>query len=578
MQILDGNLLFSATDLVNFLGCKHATYLDLGDLTDSVEIFQRDAATDLIFEKGLEHERRYLALLKGQGFVVVEMPGEGFDLPERTELTRAAIRAGAEVIYQAALVVPPWLGYADFLERVKEASNLGPWNYEAVDTKLPRTPKPAHIIQLTSYSRLIGNEQGGQPVRMHVQLGNGERVSPRVADFIHYHSVAQRRLEAFANRPPEVSVGEPCGHCRICRWQRRCDSEWEATDHLTLVAGITRHQIRRLWETGISTVRALAALPIGSRVTGIQPDTLDRLRHQAALQTAKRDTDSNFVETLPLIAGKGFARLPYPHAGDIFFDMEGTQFFDGGSLEYLFGVITVDDGEPRFTAFWAHNRQAEKFAFEAAMDFITTRLAAHPDAHVYHYASYEEIALKRLAMIHGTREAQLDDLLRRRKLVDLYKVVREGVRISERGYSLKNVEVFLGGDRAGIVKTALDSRVVYDQWQQTGHQALLDQIGAYNEADCRSLLMCRDWLLLLRPSEVSWFGTADSADADVTAVDPEKAAKRKEAEDRSAALVKALVDGAAEPDREWRELAGKLLDFHKREANRNGGPCSIDRT
>jgi len=46
------------------------------------------------------------------------------------------------VIYQAALVVPPWLGFADFLERVDEASNLGAWSYEPVDTKLSRTAKP----------------------------------------------------------------------------------------------------------------------------------------------------------------------------------------------------------------------------------------------------------------------------------------------------------------------------------------------------------------------------------------------------------------------------------------------------
>jgi uncharacterized protein len=144
--------------------------------------------------------------------------------------------------------------------------------------------------------------------------------------------------------------------------------------------------------------------------------------------------------------------------------MEGALFFEDSSLEYLFGFITVDDGEPRFTAYWAHDREAEKRAFEAAMDFIATRLEADPDAFVYHYANYEETALKRLAMAHGTREVQLDDLLRRRKLVDLYKVVRESVRISEPGYSLKNAEVFFGGDRAGVVKTALDSMVVYDQW------------------------------------------------------------------------------------------------------------------
>jgi predicted RecB family nuclease len=566
MQILAGKLLLSATDLVNFLGCKHASFLDLRDLTDPVVISERDAATVLIFEKGIEHEKRHLASLKARGLDVVEVPGEGFDLAERTALTRAVMRAGAEVIYQAALVVPPWLGYADFLKRVEGASNLGAWSYEALDTKLSRTGKPEHVIQLASYSRLIGDEQGRMPTEMHVQLGNNEKVPLRVADFIHYHSIAQRRLETFANQPPEVSTGEPCGHCRTCRWSDRCGAGWEAADHLTLVANITRNQIRRLWEGGISTVRALAALPAGSRVPGIQSETLDRLRHQATLQTAKRDTNADYVETLPVVAGKGFARLPRPHAGDIFFDMEGSQFFEDRSLEYLFGFITVDDGEPRFTAYWAHDREAEKRAFEAAVDFIATRLAAHPEAFVYHYANYEETALKRLAMVHGTREAQLDGLLRHRKLVDLYKVVRESVRISEPGYSLKDVEAFFAGDRAGEVKTALDSMIVYDQWQQTGNQALLDQIGAYNEADCRSLLMCRDWLLRLRPSEVPWFGTEAAADTGVFAEDPTRAAKKNEDEERNAALVARLMDSVTEMDREWRELAGQLVDFHKREA------------
>ena len=36
--------------------------------------------------------------------------------------------------------------------------------------------------------------------------------------------------------------------------------------------------------------------------------------------------------------------------------------------------------------------------FEEAIDFIAARLEKHPDAFVYHYANYEESALKRLAM------------------------------------------------------------------------------------------------------------------------------------------------------------------------------------
>src|SRR5262249_54805240 len=153
---------------------------------------------------------------------------------------------------------------------------------------------------------------------------------------------AQRRLERFVNQPPEASTGEPCGHCPTCRWRGRCEADWEAADHLTLVANITRHQIRRLWEAGISTVRGLAGVPEGLRIPGIQRDTLNRLRHQATLQIAKRDTGENQCHLLPPVAGKGFARLPRPDPGDIFFDMEGYPFFDDRSnLEYLFGFVTM---------------------------------------------------------------------------------------------------------------------------------------------------------------------------------------------------------------------------------------------
>jgi hypothetical protein len=92
MQFLDGKLLFSASDLINFLGCKHATYLDLGDLNHPVTILERDAATLLIFEKGIEHEKRYLAALKARAVSVVEITAEDFDIPERTRLSREAIR------------------------------------------------------------------------------------------------------------------------------------------------------------------------------------------------------------------------------------------------------------------------------------------------------------------------------------------------------------------------------------------------------------------------------------------------------------------------------------------------------
>jgi len=206
---------------------------------------------------------------------------------------------------------------------------------------------------------------------------------------------------------------------------------------------------------------------------------------------------------------RGFARLPKANAGDLFFDIEGDPLFDDGPLDYLFGFDYIDGGETKFTAFWAHSREEEKKAFQQLMDFITSRLARYPDAHVYHYASYEETALKRLAMLHGTREVEVDNLLRGRRLIDLYKVVRDGMRISEPAYSIKNLETFYWPKRQETIKGGGDSIVAYEQWRAVGDKRLLQQILDYNEVDCKSTRGCRDWLLSLRPLEVEWFVPPD---------------------------------------------------------------------
>lgn len=43
---------------------------------------------------------------------------------------------------------------------------------------------------------------------------------------------------------------------------------------------------------------------------------------------------------------------------------------------------------------------------------------------------------------HGVREADLDQLLRGERFVDLYAAVRQGMRISKPSYSIKKLEAF----------------------------------------------------------------------------------------------------------------------------------------
>src|SRR3546814_16436649 len=87
MQRWNGSTLFSASDLVNFMGCTHATFLDLRNLSPPVAFPPDDEQVALLQEKGLAQERDYLAHLKAEGRTVVEIAGDA-SVEETDERTR----------------------------------------------------------------------------------------------------------------------------------------------------------------------------------------------------------------------------------------------------------------------------------------------------------------------------------------------------------------------------------------------------------------------------------------------------------------------------------------------------------
>jgi uncharacterized protein len=557
----DGSYLFSPTDLVNFLGCSHCTVLDLRSFSDLLE---RDEVSDsemLLRRKGEEHEATYLQILKDEGKTVADIPKD-IPIADRSRLTREAMRKGAAVVYQAALLGENWGGFADFLIKTDSPSVLGAFSYEAADTKLARHPRVKDLIQLGVYSSLLANRQGAQPAQAQIVLGDRSTASFMVSDCASYVRHAMQRLEDFAASPPSGSYPEPCSHCSTCHWKETCAAQWQNDDHLSLVANIRRTQAAKLERAGVNTVAQLAALSPETRVPDLHPQLLQRLRAQAALQEHKRRTGENKFELIDGEPGRGFSRLPKPDPGDLFFDMEGDPLYPNG-LEYLFGICLLNDGKLEFQAFWAHDHKEERATFGKFMDFLFHHLAAHPRAYVYHYNHYETTALKRLACRYAVAEHQLDDLLRRMKFVDLYKVAREAIRVSEPAYSIKNLETFYMGKRDGDVATAADSIVVYNRWRETGGSELLKQIANYNEVDCISTNKLRDWLLTHRPQSVVWFGgPPPPADAQGAA---DKTAARIQHEERYADFQRRLLNAATDGESDYRRHLADLLDFHARE-------------
>src|SRR5580692_9042429 len=186
MRILEREVLLSASDLMRFMSCKHATALDLryargeplepADDTEDAKILQK---------QGDDHESRYLSKLKEEGRSVIEFGRDG-GLAAAAQATRTALLQGPDVLFQGAFFASPWGGWSDFLVRMKKPSALGEFSYEVVDTKLKRKPDPKHILQLVLYSDLLAEVQGAEPEYAHIELGNGERFSFRLKEYSAY--------------------------------------------------------------------------------------------------------------------------------------------------------------------------------------------------------------------------------------------------------------------------------------------------------------------------------------------------------------------------------------------------------
>ncbi|MGD8149570.1 TM0106 family RecB-like putative nuclease [Ornithinimicrobium sp. Y1694] len=555
MFFRDDRLVLSATDVTRHVGCAHATTLELDVARGVLEVPEvEDASLQLVSALGTSHEEGFRETLRQQGRQVVDIPPVG-SYREREVATLEAMRAGAEVIYQATLFDGAWLGHADFLIRAERPSELGGWSYDIADTKLSRHLSVTALLQMAGYAERLAQLQGAPVETLTVVSGDGTMHPFRPVDVLSYARRVRSGLTGFL-AAGERTAPVPTAACGRCRWLEVCTAQWEAQEDLSRVAGMRGDQRQALIDAGITTMAALAAADPEDLRGVLSSRVRDRLQGQAQIQVARRESGQPAYRFLRPETRRGLQRLPLPDEGDVYLDFEGDPFADGGQgREYLAGVWTR---EGVFHEWWAHSAEEEATLTRELLEWLVQRWERHPGMHVYHYAAYEVTALKRMTMQHSTGASELDQLLRGERFVDLYQVVRQGLLLSTPSYSIKKVEDFYWGQARtaaeGEVADGMASVVEYERWLAEGRvdQGVLDAIRRYNEEDVRSTLALHEWLEerraeLARDHELTRYeGPPKKETVDTPAMLEEQAMARR------------LVEGG-------HELLAGLVGWHRRE-------------
>lgn len=531
MQYIDGQWIVSPQDIVAEFECDHRVALDVARVTGLMTLPPgRDEMLDLLARQGVENEEQRLARLPVDQVRRIEKPDKSVAAYESAwQSTRDAMLAETPVIYQGVLFTGDFLGYVDFLALARDEKGdvirdaEGRAMYEPVDAKSARSAKATAALQVGAYAEALHRLGWPMPARVHLWLGldgtwqgDAHRFAAVAAD------VRQRLVTRLTDAPvvpvPDWAPPRPaCGHCR---WAAHCDAGRRSADDPSLIQGIRSTTRERLVDAGLATVTDVAGAGDDRRPASVSEDTFARLRAQAQIQL--RGRQSGRIE-FEVVDPDVLASLPPRDPGDIWFDMEGfPQWLDGRSLEYMFGFGWMSGGTFEFEAYTAHDRVEERDAFVRFLQEILTRRRQHPGMHVYHYADYERRALLELAQRHGVCEDEVDRLVREGCFVDLYKVVRGGLRFSTESLSLKYIEPVYDVRRAtedAAVTNALGSVIAYDHVMSLRESGETDaaagemaEIIEYNRVDCDSTRMLDDWLRARIEGQLHQRAVSGSAD------------------------------------------------------------------
>ena len=419
------------------------------------------------------------------------------------------MKEGYEIIRGGYLKKDKWIGEFDFLEINKKLpSKFGNYSYEVLDTKNTSKAKTDHIIQIGMYTFLLESIQGVLPKIFTIVLKDMKKEVVQLNQVYEFFKINKEKYEHFVLNEINKSTPQKCDFCLVCPWLDTCEKIWKDKDDLNQIGGMNKNYSKKLREQKIKTASILSRQDEEKKLEGLRSEISRKLIIQAKLQKEYEKTGKPvfriYEDNLNKI--KGFNLLPRESKCDLFFDIESVpDYVVPGKLEYLFGFYYIENDKEKFKPIWAHTKKEEKNNVLKFFDFTKKHFEKYPDAKIYHYASYEITALERLTSFHQVNMVEYDHYIILGKFVDLFRVTKQALLVSENSYSIKNLEKFYNFKRSGDLQKGDISQDYYTEWMENKDQKLLDEIEEYNKQDCESTYQLRNWLLKVKPENTRWF-------------------------------------------------------------------------
>ncbi len=253
--------------------------------------------------------------------------------------------------------------------------------------------------------------------------------------------------------------------CHLCPYEKACLAEGMERIHLASpkeLRGVGEKMASSLEEKQIYTIHDVSRMEITEEIK----------KEHRGIERVKAQSFA-FLRNEAMFFDDPRMMIPNDGKPGLFFDIEADQY------PYLFGVY--DQKENQYHSFLA---QEESELIELGKQVI--RYFHQSQATVYHYYDYETRIMRHMEELCGISMEGI-------AFFDVYECLRRCVILPLKTYSLKSVSKWLDF----VWRMPLDGKgsiVEFRRWKNTGNPMHLESIIQYNEDDCRSTALVKDWL------------------------------------------------------------------------------------